>query len=191
MEYASGVLPEASATGDPAALKTTQEDDMLTGDERESFALHVMEEVRRWPGVEMRPHASAEEPGAADGVEFRLAGRQIGHMHADCGVHLSLTKALKKSIVSEQLAEPLPVAPDSGWAMFNPMCAGDVERAIWLLRLNYVRLRRQRLTPLASASSELLQKHEAALGSLSSSVVGVLQKTQARSRPRPMPELEA
>lgn len=164
---------------------------MLTGKERESFALEVMEEVRRWPGVEMRPHASANEPGTSDGVEFRLAGRQIGHMHADCAVHLSLTKALKQSVVSEQLAEPLPIAPSSGWAMFNPVSAADVERAIWLFRLNYVRLRRQRLTPHASASSELLKKHEAALGSLSTSVAGVLRKTQIRSRPRPMPGMEA
>ena len=164
---------------------------MLTGTERESFALHVMEEVRRWPGVEMRSHASSHEPGAADGVEFRLAGRQVGHMHADCAVHLSLTKALKQSVVSEQLAEPLPIAPSSGWVMFNPMSSRDVERAIWLLRLNYIRLRRQRLTPDASAGSALLQQHQAALGSLSASVASVLNKTQMRAKPRPMPGLEA
>ena len=71
------------------------------------------------------------------------------------------------------------------------MSATDVHHAIWLLRLNYVRLRRQRLTPLASATSELLQKHVAALGTLSSRVTSVLQKTQVRTRPRPLPELEA
>jgi hypothetical protein len=136
---------------------------MLTAQEREAFALNVMEEVRRWPGVEIRPHASPTEPGGSDGVEFRLFGRQIGHVHGDCAVHLTLTKALKAMVVGEQLAEPLDIAPSSGWAMFNPMRADDAERAIWLLRLNYVRLRRQRLTPSAAASSELLQKHEAAL----------------------------
>ena len=164
---------------------------MLTADEREAFALRVMGEMRRWPGVEMRSHASASEAGAEDGVEFRLSGRQIGHMHGDCAVHLSLTKALKQGVLSERLAEPLPVAPSSAWVMFNPMSATDVEHAIWLMRLNYVRLRRQRLTPVASASSELLQQHEAALGSVSSSVASLLQKTQRRSKPRPMPGLEA
>ena len=164
---------------------------MLTAQEREDFALVVMEEVRRWPGVEPRPHASPHESGGTDGVEFRLSGRQIGHVHSDCGVHLSLTKSLKAIVVGEQLAEPLAFAPTSGWAMFNPMTAQDAERAIWLLRLNYIRLRRQRLTPLAAASSALLQKHEAALGSLSSSVASALQRTQARTRPRPMPSLEA
>ena len=164
---------------------------MLTSNEREMFALQVMTEVRRWSGVEMHPHPSAETPGDQDGVEFRLAGRQIGHMHDTCAIHLSLTRALKQSVVSEGLAEPLTSSPDSGWAMFNPIIAGDVERAIWLLRLNYVRFRRQRLTLDAAAGSALLQEHEAALASVSSGVATVLRKTQRRSKPRPLPELPA
>ncbi len=164
---------------------------MLKSDEREMFALQVMNEVRRWSGVEMRSHPSAEQPGEADGVEFRLAGRQLGHMHDTCAVHLSLTKALKQSVVSEELAEPLTTSPESAWAMFNPTSPADVDRAIWLLRLNYVRFRRQRLTLDASASSALLQEHEAALATISSGVTTVLRKTQQRSKPRPLPELPA
>ncbi len=163
---------------------------MMNGAERESFALRVMEEVRRWPGVEMHPHASPSEPGTSDGIEFRLYGRQFGHMHEDCAVHLALTKALKETVVREQLAEPLDVAPRSGWTMFNPMSTADADRAIWLLRLNYVRLRRQRMTPNAAAASELLQKHEAALSMLSAAATQVLQKTQARARPRPFPTFD-
>ena len=37
----------ASATGHSGARPITPEEPMLTGKERESFALHVMEEVRR------------------------------------------------------------------------------------------------------------------------------------------------
>jgi hypothetical protein len=164
---------------------------MLTAKEREAFALLVMQEVRRWPGVEMRPHASSHDPGGSDGIEFRLNGRQIGHVHEDCGVHLVLTKALKASVITEKLAEPLAIAPTSGWAMFNPTCLGDAQHAIWLLRLNYVRLRRQRLTPVAAASSTLLQQHEAALGSISTKVAALLQQTQMRTRPRPLPSQDA
>lgn len=164
---------------------------MMTSDERESYAMRVMEEVRRWPGVEMRPHASATEAGAEDGVEFRLFGRQIGHLHEDCSLHLSLTRALKHIVVEEQLAEPLPFAPTSGWTGFTPVFAADAERAIWLLRLNYIRLRRQRLTPQAAASSELLQQHEASLGSLSDGASQQLRRTQARTKPRPLPVLGA
>lgn len=163
---------------------------MLNSDEREAFALTVMEEVRRWPGVELRPHPSAATPGETDGVEFRLNGRQVGHVHADCSVHLTLTKALKARVVGDRLAEPLDFAPTSGWAMFNPIAAADASHAIWLLRLNYVRLRRQRLTPLAAAGSALLKQHEAALGDVSPGAAQLLKRTQARSKPRPLPTLE-
>ncbi|HEX9484977.1 MAG TPA: luciferase family protein [Gemmatimonadaceae bacterium] len=165
---------------------------MLTGREREAFALRVIEEVRRWPGVEMRPHASPHEAGESDGVEFRLYGRQVGHLHGDCALHLALTKALKEAVIRGNLAEPLDeVAATSAWAMLNPITQDDAERAIWLLRLNYVRLRRQRLSPTAAATSEVLQEHQAALGSMSEDANKELQRTQARSRPRPIPPLEA
>ena len=164
---------------------------MLAGAERESYALKVMEEVRRWPGVEMREHASATTPGESDGVEFRLYGRQIGHVHVDCSLHLPLTKALKEQVVGERLAVPLDFAPTSGWAMFTPFSLLDAKQAIWLLRLNYVRLRRQRLTPLAAASSSLLKEHEKALGDVSPTVSRLLQRTQARTKPRPLPTFEA
>ena len=163
---------------------------MIIAREKERFALRVIKKIRRWSGVKMRPHPSATL-GEHDGVEFRLNGRQIGHVHEDCSVHLPLTKALKESVVREQLAEPLAEAPRSGWVSFSALFADAAERAIWLLRLNYVRLRRQRLTPDAAASSELLQLHEAALGGMSPDVAKVLQRTQVRSRPRPLPTLEA
>ncbi len=82
-------------------------------------------------------------------------------------------------------------APTSGWATFVPMMATDAHRAIWLLRLNYVRLRRQRLTPLAASSSALLRAHEAALGDLSPTAVKLVRRTQARSKARPFPTLDA
>ena len=149
-----------------------------------------MEEVHRWPGVEMRPHRASTVDAEPDGVEFRLFGRQFGHIHSDCGLHLSLTKALKASVLRERLAEPLPVAPSSGWAMFNPTCVSDVDHAIWLLRLNYVRLRRQRLTPAAAASSDVLREHEAVLNTVSASVGAILQLTQQRAAKRPLPSLD-
>ena len=164
---------------------------MLTQAERESFAANVVEEVRRWSGVEVRPLPGAVTPSESDGVEFRLYGRQIGHVHDDCSLHLTLTKGLKASVLREGLAEALPVAPNSGWAMFNPVSADDVHRAVWLLRLNYVRLRRQRMTPAAVAKSDLLRAHQVAVEKVSARVAAVLSLTQARSRVRPLPSLEA
>jgi hypothetical protein len=123
-------------------------------------------------------------------VEFRLYGRQIGHVHGDCQVHLSLTKALKAHVLEEQLAEHLSMASGSSWAMFTPMTVNDAEHAIWLLRLNYVRLRRQRMEPDAAASNEQLQKHEAELASVSARTAAEVQRTRARAHPRPLPSLD-
>jgi luciferase-like monooxygenase len=162
---------------------------MMNGAEREAFALQVMKEVRRWPGVQMLPHINplAAEDGD-DGVEFRLYGRQIGHVHPDCSVHLSLTKALKQTVIEQGLAQSLELAGSAGWAAYQAERTEDAARAIWLLRLNYVRLRRQRMSPDAAASSELLREHERALGELTPSMSTVLQRTQARA-PRPLPPL--
>ena len=159
---------------------------MMNGNDREAFALRVMKEVRRWPGVEIRPHLDplAEDPD--DGVEFRLYGRQIGHIHHDCSVHLSLTRALKQSVIDQGLALALEQAGSPGWVAFAPEILADAQRAIWLLRLNYVRLRRQRMSPDAAAASALLREHEVALGELTPSMATVLQRTQARA-PRPLP----
>jgi Family of unknown function (DUF5519) len=159
---------------------------MMNGVDREAFALRVMKEVRRWPGVQTRPHLNplAEDPD--DGVEFRLYGRQIGHIHHDCSVHLSLTRALKQTVIEQGLALPLEQAGSPGWVVYAPEILEDAQRAIWLLRLNYVRMRRQRMSPDAAASSTLLRQHEVALGELTPSMATVLQRTQARA-PRPLP----
>jgi hypothetical protein len=164
---------------------------MMNGTEREAFALSVMREVRRWPGVQIRPHVNplaGDDDDADDGVEFRLLGRQIGHVHPDCSVHLSLTRALKQTVIDQGLACSLEQAGSAGWVAFQAERAEDAARAVWLLRLNYVRLRRQRMSPAAAASSELLREHEQALGDLSPTLTTVLRKTQARA-PRPLPPL--
>ena len=158
---------------------------MMNGVEREAFALRVMKEVRRWPGVQIRPHVNPMA-GGEDGVEFRLFGRQIGHVHHDCVVHLSLTRALKQMVVEQGLALSLEEAGSPSWVAYAAEIPSDVDRAIWLLRLNYVRLRRQRMSPDAAAASTVLREHEDALGQLTPSMSMVLQRTQARA-PRPLP----
>jgi hypothetical protein len=160
----------------------------MNGADRESFAISVMKEVRRWPGVQIRPHTNPFSEDGDDGVEFTLYGRQIGHLHRDCAVHLSLTKALKQLVLDQGLALPLEQAGSASWAAFLAESPDDVPRVIWLLRLNYVRLRRQRMSLDAAASSDLLREHELALRELSPSLATALERTQARAR-RPLPPL--
>ena len=91
-------------------------------------------------------------------------------------------------VLEQGLALPLEQAGGAGWVAFAPEVTDDAHRAIWLLRLNYVRLRRQRLSPDAAAASSLLREHEGALGDLSPSIANALQRTQARA-PRPLPSM--
>ena len=159
---------------------------MMTGAEREAFALRVMKEVRRWPGVQIRTHLNPIAEDSDDGVEFRLYGRQIGHIHHDCSVHVPLTRALKETVIEQGLALPLLQAASPYWVAFAPEIPDDAQRTIWLLRLNYVRLRRQRMSPDAAAASEVLREQEGALGELTPTMATVLKRTQARA-PRPLP----
>jgi hypothetical protein len=88
---------------------------MMIGVDREAFALQVMKEIRRWPGVQIRPHLNPTSPDPDDGVEFRLYGRQIGHIHHDCSVHLSFTRTLKQMVLEQGLALPLEQAGGVRW----------------------------------------------------------------------------
>lgn len=160
----------------------------MNDDERETFALTVLRELRRWPGVQIVPHGNPLAPGEEDGVEFRLNGRQIGHVHLDCRVHLSLTRALKQMVVEQGLAQGLELAGTAGWTGYQAERTDDARRAIWLLRLNYVRLRRQRLSPEAASDSSLVREHERALAEVSPSLATAVRQTRARA-PRPMPPL--
>lgn len=160
----------------------------MNDDEREAFALTVMRELRRWPGVQILPHGNPLAPGEEDGAEFRLNGRQIGHVHLDCTVHLSLTRALKQMVIEQGFAQELELAGTAGWAGYQAERTDDARRAIWLLRLNYVRLRRQRMSPEAAADSPLVREHERALAEISPSLATALRQTRARA-PRPLPPL--
>src|SRR5215210_7277341 len=100
---------------------------MMNGVEREAFALRVMREVRRWPGVQIRTHVNPLNEDPDDGVEFRLYGRQVGHVHHDCAVHVSLTRALKQMVIEQALAMPLDQAGSAGWVAFVPEQPEDAQ----------------------------------------------------------------
>jgi len=99
-------------------ITTSEEFPMMIGVDREAFALQVMKEVRRWPGVQIRPLLNPTSTDPDDGVEFRLYGRQIGHIHHDCSVHLSFTRTLKQMVLEQGRALPLEQAGGVGWVAF-------------------------------------------------------------------------
>src|SRR5438445_12705252 len=63
--------------------------------------------VQDWPGVTSRRHRFS-------GTEYRLARREIGHVHADRLVDIPLPKPVRDELVSVGRAQPSP-CPASEW----------------------------------------------------------------------------
>jgi hypothetical protein len=90
-------------------------------------------EVSGWPGVEERPHRFG-------GVEFRVNGHEIGHLHGDRLADLPFPVRMREELVAAGRARLHHVLPRSGWVSFPIRGEEDVKGAIELFRLNYERL---------------------------------------------------
>ncbi len=88
--------------------------------------------VASWPGVTVEPHRFG-------GVEFRVARRQIGHLHGSHLADLPFPRRVRDQLIAAGRATAHHVLPDTGWVSFRIRSEDDVERAIALFRLNYER----------------------------------------------------
>src|SRR5215203_4035383 len=100
----------------------------------------VSEEIRRkvlgWPGVEAKPHRFG-------GVEFRVGGHEIGHLHGSRLADLPFPVRVRKELVAEDKARPHHVLPKTGWVSYPIRDKEDVPGVLELFRLNYERLTAQ------------------------------------------------
>jgi len=106
------------------------------------IANQIVAEVGGWPGVKSGPHRFG-------GVEFRVAGHEIGHLHGDRLADLPFPVAVRRELVESGRALPHHVLPDTGWVSFRLGGMEDVHAAIGLFRLNY-----DRITAAAAEGSE-------------------------------------
>jgi hypothetical protein len=90
-------------------------------------------EVGGWPGVEMRAHRFG-------GVEFRVNGHEIGHLHGERMADLPFPVRMRKELVAAGEAEVHHVLPQTGWVSYRIRQPEDVEGALGLFRKNYERL---------------------------------------------------
>jgi hypothetical protein len=96
----------------------------------------IEEAVLTWPGVEAQPHRFG-------GTEYRLGGREVGHMHGDHLLDVAFPRRVRDELVSAGLAQPHHLLPQSGWVSFYLREEGDVERAVSLLARSYELAREQ------------------------------------------------
>lgn len=90
-------------------------------------------EVTGWAGVEERPHRFS-------GIEFRVNGHEIGHLHGDRLADLPFPVRMRKELVEAGKAGVHHVLPETGWVSYRIRGEEDVDGAIELFRLNYERL---------------------------------------------------
>ncbi len=93
-------------------------------------------EVTGWAGVEERPHRFG-------GVEFRVNGHEIGHLHGEgfpAMADLPFPIRMRKELVEAGKARLHHVLPETGWVSYRIRDEEDVAGAIELFRLNYERL---------------------------------------------------
>ena len=93
----------------------------------------VEREVSSWPEVGTRPHRFG-------GVEFRVRGHEIGHLHGNRMADLPFPVRLREELVAQGKAQPHHLVPQTGWASFYPRGLEDTSATVELFRLSYDRL---------------------------------------------------
>jgi hypothetical protein len=110
--------------------------------EPRSASQQIIAEVGSWPGVDVGPG----DRGSS--VAFRVAGRELGHLHGDRAAHFGFPKRVWDELRAERRIIPHPIFPDArGPAARRIEDDADVREVIELLRLNYDRAMARRGSP--------------------------------------------
>ncbi len=93
----------------------------------------LVDEVSAWPDVTSHEHRFG-------GTEFRVGGREIGHVHWFGIVDIPFTVGVRDALIAAGRAERHHFVPDSGWTTVRVNKHGK-ENARDLLRFSYLRIR--------------------------------------------------
>jgi hypothetical protein len=90
------------------------------------------EEVAAWPNVSVHPHRFG-------GREFRFGNAELGHVHVGGIVDIPFPRPVRDALLTEGLAEQHRWVPNSGWTTFHVRGEGDLQQALRLMRVSYLR----------------------------------------------------
>jgi hypothetical protein len=102
----------------------------------------IENEVMSWPNVEKLPHRFG-------GIEFRVNGHEIGHLHGNRQADLPFSVPVRKELVATGRASLHHIYPRTGWVSFYIRGPESVPGLIELFRLNYKRYSRSVVSPQA------------------------------------------
>ncbi|MBO0717875.1 MAG: DUF5519 family protein [Rhizobiales bacterium] len=111
------------------------------------------EQVSAWPRVSAHAHRFG-------GNEFRVGKAEIGHVHNSGEVDIPFPRAFHDELLARGLAERHRWAPNTGWVTFRVRGEADIKRAIWLMRLSYLRF----VLKTAADPHQLLEDESKSLG---------------------------
>ena len=94
----------------------------------------LQQELLSWPGVTVHDHRFG-------GIEFRINGREMGHLHGDKLADLPFPKDVGKKLIAEGKASPHHFIPQSGWiSYYTKGIDDDIQDAIELFQMQYERM---------------------------------------------------
>jgi len=127
-------------------------------------AARLKDEVSSWPGISVHPHQFAAR-------EYRFGKAEVGHVHIWGDVDIPFPRSVHDFLLELHLAEKHRWVPDSGWTTFHIHGDSDVEHAVWLMRLSYLRYALKSATgPSVLLASEAERLH------LSPDLVAILSR---------------
>jgi hypothetical protein len=118
-----------------------------------SASERITAELEAWPGVTSAPHRFG-------GREFRVGGREIGHLHGDRLADLPFPRKVRDELIAADRAQPHHALPETGWISFRLRTPADAEGAIRLFRLSYDRITATAAARAAAASTERIEAAE-------------------------------
>jgi hypothetical protein len=102
--------------------------------EQATASKRITEAVTSWPGVEAGPGERGE-------FAFRVARREIGHLHGDHAAHFAFPKDVWAALFEQGRIDYHPVFPGRAGLGSRRIVSGeDVDDVIALMRLNYERV---------------------------------------------------
>lgn len=90
------------------------------------------DEVSAWENISAHLHRFG-------GRQFLFGSAEAGHVHLDGTVDIPFPRSIRDALLAEGLAEEHRWVPDSGWITFHVHSEAGLKRAVWLMRLSYLR----------------------------------------------------
>jgi hypothetical protein len=90
------------------------------------------EEVGWWANISVHPHRFG-------GREFLFGAAEVGHVHTGGIVDIPFPRSVRDALLADGLAEEHHWVPNSGWITFRIRSEENLQHAVWLVRLSYLR----------------------------------------------------